>query len=117
MTPNLSQVRIAAVFGALAVILGALGAHGGLHTVLEAHGRTATWETASHYHLVHAVVLLVLGLTGISRWGWNAIAAGIVIFSGSLYLLSVTGITRLAALTPFGGVALIAGWLLLAFKR
>ena len=116
MTPNPSQVRLAAVFGALAVILGAFGAHG-LQATLAAHQTTATWQTASHYHLTHAVVLLVLGLAGLSRWGWNAIAAGVLIFSGTLYVLSVTGIKWLGAITPLGGLLLIAGWLLVAFKR
>lgn len=116
MTSHPSQVRIAAIFGALAVGLGAFGAHG-LKTLLTANATTETWQTASHYHLVHSVVLLALGLAGVSRLGWNAIAAGTTIFSGTLYTLSVTGIKWLGAITPLGGLLLIAGWLLLAFRR
>lgn len=116
MSTHPTQVRIAAVFGALAVILGAFGAHG-LKATLAVHDTATTWQTASHYHLIHAVVLLVLGVAGLSRWGWNLIASGTVIFSGTLYVLSVTGIKWLGAITPLGGLLLIVGWLLVAFRR
>ncbi|HEY3900808.1 MAG TPA: DUF423 domain-containing protein [Chthoniobacter sp.] len=109
-----TALRIAAVTGFLAVALGAFGAHG-LTRLLEANQRTATWQTAAHYHLVHAVVLLVLALRPtVTRLSFTLFVAGIVIFSGSLYLLAVTNIRWLGAITPIGGACLIAGWLALA---
>jgi len=116
MTTNKTQTTLAAVLGALAVILGAFGAHG-LKATLALHGTAATWETAAHYHLVHAVALLVLGLTGASQSGWRLMATGVLIFSGTLYVLSVTGIKWLGAITPIGGVCLIVGWLLVAARK
>lgn len=105
--------KTSALLGALGVALGAFGAHG-LKPVLESHQSLQTWQTASLYHLLHAVVLLCLG------WRQNApsapfwiLTAGILIFSGSLYILAVTGIRKLGIVTPFGGVLLIVGWLLL----
>lgn len=116
METNTTQVRLAGIFGALAVGLGAFGAHG-LKAVLAAHDTTAIWQTASHYHLIHAGVLLALGLAKVSRCGWWAMLCGTTIFSGTLYVLAVTGIKWLGAITPIGGVAMIAGWLLVAFRR
>ena len=115
MTSNPSQVRIAALFGALAVILGAFGAHA-LKATLSAQA-IENWQTASHYHLIHAVVLLVIGAAGLGRWGWNAIATGTVLFSGSLYMWSLTGIHWLVFVTPVGGLLLIIGWVLVAFRK
>lgn len=109
----------AAISGVLAVVLGALGAHG-LHNVLDDDAR-AVYATASLYHLIHTLALAIAALApaaGLHRRscaiGCALWAAGIVVFSGSLYLLSVTGLTWLGALTPIGGLALIAGWILLA---
>jgi uncharacterized membrane protein YgdD (TMEM256/DUF423 family) len=116
MTSHPAQVRLAAVFGALAVVLGAFGAHG-LKTVLAANATLDVWQTASHYHLIHAAVLLALGLAGASRLGWNAMLAGTTIFSGTLYVLAVTGVKWLGAITPIGGVFMIAGWLLVAARK
>jgi len=113
---------IAAVFLALAVGLGAFGAHG-LKAHLDAN-HLDIYKTAVLYHFLHALGLLIVSLmpkTGtISAESANSVcwllAAGILIFSGSLYVLAVTGIDRLGAITPFGGVAFIAAWLLLAWK-
>jgi uncharacterized membrane protein YgdD (TMEM256/DUF423 family) len=113
---------IAAVFLALAVGLGAFGAHG-LKARLDAN-HLDIYKTAVLYHFLHALGLLIVSVlpkTGtISPEGANSVcwllAAGILIFSGSLYVLAVTGIGVLGAITPFGGVAFIAGWLLLAWK-
>jgi len=116
MNPRPVQVPIAGVFGALAVILGAFGAHG-LKAVLATHGTLDVWQTASHYHLIHAAVLLMLALTGASRWGWNSMLVGTTIFSGTLYVLAVTGVKWLGAITPIGGVFMIAGWLLVAARK
>ena len=116
MNPTLA-LRLAAFTGFFAVALGAFGAHG-LKETLELHGQTQTWQTAAHYHLVHAVVLLVVALRpAVSRATFSLFGAGILIFSGSLYLLAVTNIRWLGAITPIGGLCLLAGWLALAFVR
>ena len=107
-------VGIAALYGASAVALGAFGAHG-LRSRVAAE-LLVTWETAAHYHQLHAVALLALALftaaTGkATTWPTALIAAGTLVFSGSLYLLVLTGQRWLGAITPLGGVLLIAGWL------
>ena len=96
--------------------LGAFGAHA-LADLLTKNGTLETWKTASHYHFVHALGLLVLGLMG-ERAGksWTFLAAGTVIFSGSLYVLALTNIKWLGAITPFGGVFMIIGWVCLAIR-
>ena len=110
-------LRIAALTGFLAVALGAFGAHG-LKATLEANGQMQTWQTAAHYHLVHAVVLLVLALRPtVARRPFALFGIGIIIFSGSLYLLAVTNVPWLGAITPLGGICLLLGWLALAFGR
>ena len=112
-----TALRISAIMGSLAVALGAFGAHG-LHDVLVKNERLATWETAVLYHLTHAVVLLVVALfQPFRRVAWWMFFVGILVFSGSLYVLSLTNIKILGAITPFGGVALLAGWLALALGR
>jgi len=106
-----------ALTGLLAVALGAFGAHA-LEAFLEETGRRETWETAVLYHLVHSGILLLLCL--IQPWRprtWLLFFLGIMVFSGSLYLLCLTGIGWLGAVTPVGGLLLIAGWLSLAFSR
>jgi len=109
--------RISAALGFLGVALGAFGAHG-FHDLLEKNGRLATWETAVLYHLSHAVVLLlVAALLPFRRAAWWLMFAGVFIFSGTLYVLALTNIKWLGAITPFGGVSLLAGWLALALAR
>ena len=109
--------RAAAAFGFLGVALGAFGAHG-LEKVFAANGRRGTWETAALYHLVHAVALLALAnQRPFPRGPWTLLAVGIVVFSGSLYLLAYTGVTRLGAVTPLGGVCFLAGWAWLAVRK
>jgi uncharacterized membrane protein YgdD (TMEM256/DUF423 family) len=101
---------ISAVTGAFAVALGAFGAHA-LKDTLAAHGNTATWQTASLYHLVHAPVLLLLTLhASVPKRTLLLFLSGIILFSGSLYLLCLTHIKPLGAITPFGGVLLILAW-------
>lgn len=110
-------LKTAAIFGALAVGIGAFGAHG-LKPMLESSGRLETFETAVKYHFYHALALLALGIwtsvkpelkkTALSFWGFSL---GILVFSGSLYTLCLTGVTWLGAVTPLGGVAFIVGWL------
>lgn len=106
---------------AISVSVGAFGAHG-LKNILEANDRLDTFETAVKYQFYHAFAILILGLIGqqFTISSTNLIGylflSGIFIFSGSLYVLSLTGIRWLGAITPFGGVAFIAGWLLMAYK-
>ena len=115
MNSTLAQ-RLAALAGFLAVALGACGAHG-LKAVLEKNATLAVWQTAALYHLVHAVVLLVLAQkAAVARLPFALFGAGIVIFSGSLYTLAVTNVKWLGAITPLGGVCFLAGWLALAWK-
>lgn len=107
-----------AIFGFVGVALGAFGAHG-LRDRL-APQMLAVFEIGVRYQMYHAFALLFVGLaiqTGWpSRWlriaGW-CFAAGIVIFSGSLYALALTGTTTFGAITPIGGLAFLSGWILL----
>jgi uncharacterized membrane protein YgdD (TMEM256/DUF423 family) len=111
-----------AVALAVAVILGAFGAHG-LRDRLDANYRSV-YETAVMYHFFHALGLLIVSLMPKSgfltqsqaSWVCGLLGVGIVLFSGSLYVLAVTRIPVLGAITPFGGLAFIAGWLVLAWS-
>ena len=116
MIPNVSRVRMAAISGALAVGLGAFGAHA-LADLLAKNGTLEIWKTASLYHFINTLALLVLGLIG-ERAGrsWCLLGAGTIVFSGSLYVLALTNIKWLGAITPIGGVLMIVGWLLLAVR-
>jgi len=113
-----SILLIAALLLALAVILGAFGAHA-LKERLTAD-MMQVYETGVKYHFYHALGLLLVGVLAIQMpstlMNWSAICliAGIVIFSGSLYVLAITGIKWLGAITPIGGLSFIAGWVLLA---
>ena len=105
-----AATRIAAVMGLLAVVLGAFGAHS-LKNLLGQNGTLTIWEKAVFYHFIHAVMLFVLAeRTVLPKLAWWSFFAGIVIFSGSLYLLAVTNLRWLGAITPFGGAAFIVGW-------
>jgi uncharacterized membrane protein YgdD (TMEM256/DUF423 family) len=111
---NATAIRTAAAAGALAVALGAFGAHG-LKELLTQNGTAAIWEKAVFYHFIHAVMLFMLAQHQPLRAGpWWCFFSGIVFFSGSLYLLAVTNIHWLGAITPVGGLCLIAGWIWLA---
>ncbi len=102
--------RIAAAFGLVAVALGAFGAHG-LKDVLGHNGTAAIWDKAVFYHFIHAVMLFVLAeRKAIPAFAWWSFLVGIVFFSGSLYLLAVTNVRWLGAVTPIGGVSFIVGW-------
>ena len=112
-----TALRISAIVGFLAVALGAFGAHG-LHAVLEKNARLATWETAVLYHLAHAIVLLVIAtLRPLRAAAWWLVLTGIAIFSGTLYVLALTNVKWLGAITPLGGVCLLAGWFALAVGK
>ena len=108
-----------AIFGLLSVVAGALAVHS-LRGVLEA-GALNTFETAARFQMYHALALLATGLLA-DRGGSRLITmaggfftAGIVLFSGSLYILAFTGIGAFGAVAPVGGVSLIAGWTALVF--
>ena len=102
--------RIATALGFLAVALGAFGAHG-LKNVLGRNGTAAIWETAVFYHFIHTVMLFILAQKQpVAKWPFLLFLAGIIIFSGSLYVLAVTDLLWLGAITPVGGVSLLAGW-------
>lgn len=111
--------RTAAVVGASGVVLGAFGAHA-LKARL-APEALEIYRTGVLYHLLHAVALLAIAALGreLRRPGLTAalFAGGVAVFSGSLYLLAVTGQRWLGAVTPLGGAALIAGWLSLLLGR
>lgn len=112
-------IVIGALNGFLAVGLGAFAAHGLRGRVPEAD--LTIFQTGAHYHLVHAVAMVVVGLAalhlrhrGVSAAGWLFLV-GILLFSGSLYSLGFTGSRALVMLTPVGGTAFLAGWLALAW--
>jgi uncharacterized membrane protein YgdD (TMEM256/DUF423 family) len=122
---NRSLTLLASVLGFVGVGLGAFGAHGVkgfLADAPDAVARLAWWETASKYHLVHA---LAIGLTAVlaahvegltpklAAW---LFAAGIILFSGSLYAMTLSNLKILAAVTPFGGLLLLAGWALVGYS-
>jgi len=104
------------LLGALAVMIGAFGAHG-LEKTLTANGRTATFETGVKYHMYHVFALLATGIflfhvqSKYIHLAGLFFLIGILIFSGSLYILSLTNMKWLGAITPIGGLFLIAGWL------
>lgn len=118
------MVRLALVTGSilagLAVAIGAFGAHA-LHELLQENQRADTFETATQYHIFHALALLIVGVlqTKNAHKHLKVVSIlflfGTLVFSGSLYLLSVTNISFLGAITPVGGLMFLAGWILLAW--
>lgn len=110
-------LMIASILLALAVALGAFGAHG-LKSQLSAD-MMQTYKTGVEYHFYHALGLLLIGILAISfpsemiKWSAILITLGIILFSGSLYVLAVSGIKWLGAITPIGGLSFIAGWIFL----
>jgi uncharacterized membrane protein YgdD (TMEM256/DUF423 family) len=113
--------KLGAWAAALAVVLGAFGAHA-LQDLLLATGRQDTFETAARYQMYHGLALVVLGLAG-ERLHANVrtgvallFGVGIVLFSGSLYALCLLQLPVLGAITPLGGACFIAGWVWLALR-
>jgi len=111
-------LQFAAVSGAIAVALGAFGAHA-LKDKLTKSGTLDTYQTAVSYQFYHTLALLGIGLFAMkyaSSWinyaGYSMIA-GIIVFSGSLYILCFTGVKWMGAITPIGGLAFILGWVFL----
>jgi uncharacterized membrane protein YgdD (TMEM256/DUF423 family) len=110
---------LGSINAALAVGLGAFGAHGLRSRLSE--DLLSTYQTGVQYHFYHALGLFAVALvasllpkSALVSWSGWLMLAGIVLFSGSLYLLSITGVRWLGAITPLGGVAFISAWLLLA---
>ncbi|MFS0727255.1 DUF423 domain-containing protein [Paenibacillus sp. 1P07SE] len=107
-----------AVYALLAVAFGAFGAHALEEQLSES--MLATYETGVRYQMYHALGLILIGLLGDKAAGQQALAwaarllhIGILVFSGSLYVLTLTGFSKLGMITPIGGVAFIAGWVML----
>jgi uncharacterized membrane protein YgdD (TMEM256/DUF423 family) len=118
----MNWAALGSVFMALAVAAGAFGAHG-LRNKLDAYSMSV-YEKAVFYHFVHALGILLIAVlaragaitsAGQGRAAW-LLLIGILVFSGSLYALAVSGVRILGAITPIGGVAFIAGWLVLAYE-
>jgi len=107
-------LALGALYGLLGVALGAFGAHA-LKARLTSE-LLPIWKTAVEYHFWHALALLAVGLLALQRPGTalnvagGAFALGVLIFSGSLYALALSGVRGLGAITPIGGVLLIVGW-------
>ena len=107
---RIALLRVAAGFCFVAVALGAFGAHA-LKATLQTSGMLDAWNKAVLYHLVHAVALVALALYGAgNRATYFLLAAGILLFSGSLYTMALTNVRWLGAITPFGGLCFLAGW-------
>jgi len=113
---DMTMIRIAATLCFLAVALGAFGAHW-LKPTLEVRNLVDVWNKAVLYHFIHAIALFVLALFGAANRGaWWLLFAGIIIFSGSLYVMGLTGVRWLGAITPVGGLCFLAGWAWLAIS-
>lgn len=119
---NRALAGLAALNGTASVALGAFGAHG-LRTYLDGLSDMATrlqwWDTGAHYHSLHAVALLGASValgprSATGRWIGACWLLGIVLFCGSLYAMSLTGMRWLGAITPVGGLGFLAGWSLLS---
>ncbi|MCB9453545.1 MAG: DUF423 domain-containing protein [Anaerolineaceae bacterium] len=112
-------VIVAGVFGALGVSLGAFGAHG-LSAMLDANGHAGSFQTATEYLMIHTLALLFTAIAAqqwpgkLTQWAGYLFIIGNLLFSGSLYVLSMLNMSVMGAVAPFGGAALIAGWVLLA---
>lgn len=96
--------------GFLGVLLGALGAHGKVAELVDGMGRIDEWKTGIFYHMVHVLAAWLALISNASRAS-VLFLIGVVFFSGSLYMLSVTGITKFGAITPIGGLILLIGWI------
>ena len=113
---GVTAAQIAAAAGFLAVALGAFGAHG-LKNLLGHNGTAAIWDKAVFYHFIHAVMLFILAdRKPFPAAAWWSFLAGILFFSGSLYLLAVTNLKWFGVITPVGGILFLLGWAWLAFR-
>jgi uncharacterized membrane protein YgdD (TMEM256/DUF423 family) len=105
-----------AIFAFVGIGLGAFGAHA-VKAMISPESMTI-YQTGVQYHLIHAIALVLVGILGktVSPWVGRLFTTGICVFSGSLYLLALTGIKWLGAITPIGGVCFLTGWALLAYS-
>jgi uncharacterized membrane protein YgdD (TMEM256/DUF423 family) len=116
-----STLLLAAFLGALSVSIGAFGAHG-LKNILTETGRTETFELAVRYQFYHTFAIFFVGLlmfqlkNRLLNFAALFFVLGIIFFSGSLYILSLTGKTWLGAVTPLGGLLFIIGWILVFYS-
>ena len=110
---NRALVAAGAINGAIAVAAGAFAAHA-LKARLDARS-LEVFETGARYQMYHALAIVLCGLLMQPRAGW-IFQAGIVLFSGSLYVLALSGVKGLGAVTPFGGLAFLVGWGWLAYS-
>lgn len=117
----MTQTTISAFLLALAVVFGAFGAHG-LRDILDPYSMTV-YEKGVYYHFFHALGMLAIPLlakAGLvaetsATWAHRLLGMGVLFFSGSLYVLALTGVTMMGAVAPIGGTAFIAGWMVLAW--
>lgn len=118
---DVTLFRLGCVLAGVGVGLGAFGAHG-LRAIVTPE-RLVTFETGVRYHLIHALAILIAAAaarawpaSSLPGWAGSLFAVGILVFSGSLYLLVLTDTRWWGAVTPIGGVAFLAGWVLLALS-
>ena len=116
----MNYLLFGAMSGCLVVIMGAFGAHA-LNELLDDYGKSI-YNKAVLYHMFHTIAILILGLINkiqpeiqLSFAGWSFVF-GIILFSGSLYILAITGIKSLGMITPIGGILFIIGWVFLILK-
>ncbi len=117
----MTQTTITGFLLALAVVFGAFGAHG-LRDILDPYSMSV-YQTGVYYHFFHSLGMLAIPLLakaglvtlGSAKWAHGLLGVGILFFSGSLYVLALTGQTILGAVAPIGGTAFIAGWLVLVW--
>jgi len=113
---RITRIRIAAAVLFLGIALGAFGAHAFEERLAET-GRQDVWETATFYHLIHGLALFVIAIAAVRPLGYIWLLAGIFLFSGSLYALALSDISKLGMITPLGGVAFLVGWARWIFSR
>ena len=116
----MNYLMIGAMSGCLVVIMGAFGAHA-LNEILDDYGKSI-YNKAVLYHMFHSIAILILGLINkiqpeiqLSMAGWSFVF-GIILFSGSIYILAITDIKSLGMITPIGGILFIIGWVFLLIK-
>ncbi len=112
-------IGIGSILVMLSVMIGAFGAH--MLEPIIGEDKISVYETGVQYHMIHALGIIVIGVIAkvfgeskLLAWSARLLFIGIILFSGSLYVLSISGIGPLGAITPFGGVSFIAGWVCLA---
>jgi len=110
------MIRLSAALAMLGVVLGAFGAHGLKETLQSTPSGLDSWKTAVLYHLLHAVVMYFLAVQGMEKRAWLLFGGGVLLFSGSIYLLTTLQWKWLGPVTPLGGVLFIAGWATLMIR-